>query len=258
MVDRDAVRILGRPAFHDITLAASGDLSYLGAQWRRDVAFAGYDVPIQARPGPLVPLLADPCGILEDPWPGTDRLALRAVLKRWRKGSETYVSACGCVSAAPGLQCTAGPRARGTSQRAESAAWPSAAAGCDLDTCSRRPALALSAAAARRAAAPVRPACPLLRATGRHRRGRHHRQRGGRGPGAARAAAGAAGHRPRLAPQPRLRWPAPARADLHGPAQALPGALQLTRPPASVACGAACRPAPPAPATPSCLGKRAV
>ncbi len=65
MVDRDAVRILGRPAFHDITLAASGDLSYLGAQWRRDVAFAGYDVPIQARrycPGPLGPLLADPCG----------------------------------------------------------------------------------------------------------------------------------------------------------------------------------------------------
>ncbi|KAK9826750.1 hypothetical protein WJX81_004901 [Elliptochloris bilobata] len=48
MVDKDAVRILGRPAFHDITLAASGDLSYLGAQWRRDVAFAGYDVPIQA------------------------------------------------------------------------------------------------------------------------------------------------------------------------------------------------------------------
>ena len=49
MVDRDAVRILGRPAFHDITLAASGELSYLGAQWRRDVAFAGYNVPIQAR-----------------------------------------------------------------------------------------------------------------------------------------------------------------------------------------------------------------
>ena len=49
MVDKDAVRILGRPAFHDITLAASGELSYLGAQWRRDVAFAGYNVPIQAR-----------------------------------------------------------------------------------------------------------------------------------------------------------------------------------------------------------------
>ena len=57
MVDKDAVRILGRPAFHDITLAASGELSYLGAQWRRDVAFAGYDVPIQARRCPTVKVL---------------------------------------------------------------------------------------------------------------------------------------------------------------------------------------------------------
>lgn len=47
MVAEDAVRILNRPAFHDIALTSSGDLSYLGQQWRRDIAFAGYNVPIQ-------------------------------------------------------------------------------------------------------------------------------------------------------------------------------------------------------------------
>ena len=47
MVGPDAVRILGRPAFHDIQLTSSGQLSYLGQQWRRDIAFAGYNVPIQ-------------------------------------------------------------------------------------------------------------------------------------------------------------------------------------------------------------------
>lgn len=50
MVGRDAVRILGRPAFHDIGLTSSGDLSYLGQQWRRDVAFAGYNMPLQVTP----------------------------------------------------------------------------------------------------------------------------------------------------------------------------------------------------------------
>jgi len=47
MVAQDAVRILNRPAFHDIALTSSGDLSYLGQQWRRDIAFAGYNVPMQ-------------------------------------------------------------------------------------------------------------------------------------------------------------------------------------------------------------------
>ena len=50
MVGPDAVRILGRPAFHDIQLTSSGQLSYLGQQWRRDIAFAGYNVPIQVAP----------------------------------------------------------------------------------------------------------------------------------------------------------------------------------------------------------------
>lgn len=47
MVGEDTVRILGRPAFHDIHLVSSGDLSYLGPQWRRDIAFAANDVPMQ-------------------------------------------------------------------------------------------------------------------------------------------------------------------------------------------------------------------
>uniref|UniRef100_A0A804R7G2 ABC transporter domain-containing protein n=1 Tax=Zea mays TaxID=4577 RepID=A0A804R7G2_MAIZE len=47
MVDPSMVRVLGRSAFHDTALTSSGDLSYLGGEWRRDVAFAGYQVNIQ-------------------------------------------------------------------------------------------------------------------------------------------------------------------------------------------------------------------
>ncbi|KAG7969458.1 hypothetical protein I3843_07G032200 [Carya illinoinensis] len=47
MVEPHMVCILGRSAFHDTTLTSSGDLSYLGGEWRRDVAFAGFEVPIQ-------------------------------------------------------------------------------------------------------------------------------------------------------------------------------------------------------------------
>lgn len=47
MVDPDMVRVLGRSAFHDTALTSSGDLSYLGGEWRRDVAFAGFEVNIQ-------------------------------------------------------------------------------------------------------------------------------------------------------------------------------------------------------------------
>ena len=46
MVEEHVVRVMGRPAFHDTDLASSGAVSYLGGQWRRDVAFAGYDVPL--------------------------------------------------------------------------------------------------------------------------------------------------------------------------------------------------------------------
>ncbi|KAI4301678.1 hypothetical protein L6164_034931 [Bauhinia variegata] len=47
MVEPDMVRVLGRSAFHDTSLTSSGDLSYLGGEWRREVAFAGFEVPIQ-------------------------------------------------------------------------------------------------------------------------------------------------------------------------------------------------------------------
>ncbi|CAN6708908.1 unnamed protein product [Malus baccata var. baccata] len=47
MVEPHMVRVLGRSAFHDTALTGSGDLSYLGGEWRRDVTFAGFDVPIQ-------------------------------------------------------------------------------------------------------------------------------------------------------------------------------------------------------------------
>ncbi|KAB2060149.1 hypothetical protein ERO13_A11G327000v2 [Gossypium hirsutum] len=47
MVEPHMVRVLGRSGFHDTVLASSGDLCYLGGEWRRDVAFAGFEVPIQ-------------------------------------------------------------------------------------------------------------------------------------------------------------------------------------------------------------------
>ncbi|KAF7058307.1 hypothetical protein CFC21_065393 [Triticum aestivum] len=47
MVDPSMVGVLGRSAFHDTALTSSGDLCYLGGEWRRDVAFAGYQVNIQ-------------------------------------------------------------------------------------------------------------------------------------------------------------------------------------------------------------------
>ena len=40
MVSQDAVRVIGKPPFHDIQLTCSGDLSYLGAQWRRNIGSA--------------------------------------------------------------------------------------------------------------------------------------------------------------------------------------------------------------------------
>ncbi|KAK9292294.1 hypothetical protein L1049_020258 [Liquidambar formosana] len=47
LVEPHMVLVLGRSAFHDTALTSSGDLCYLGGEWRRDVAFAGFDVPIQ-------------------------------------------------------------------------------------------------------------------------------------------------------------------------------------------------------------------
>lgn len=47
MVGKDDVCVIGRPPFHDTALTCSGQLSYLGTSWRKDVAFAGYGVPMQ-------------------------------------------------------------------------------------------------------------------------------------------------------------------------------------------------------------------
>ncbi len=47
MVDRELIQVIGRPPFHDTQLTCSGQLSYLGTSWRKDVAFAGYGVPHQ-------------------------------------------------------------------------------------------------------------------------------------------------------------------------------------------------------------------
>lgn len=46
MVPESSVQILGRPPFHDTQLTSSGDLAYVGGTWQRDVAFAGYSVPL--------------------------------------------------------------------------------------------------------------------------------------------------------------------------------------------------------------------
>jgi len=81
MVPPDAVRVLGRPAFHDVALTSSGDLSYLGAAWRRDSSFAGSGVPLTADLG---------AGALLDAIPGADparKAALIAMLgidREWR------------------------------------------------------------------------------------------------------------------------------------------------------------------------------
>ena len=46
MVPRGKVLILGREAFYDTSLTSSGDLSYIGGNWQRDIAFAGYNIPL--------------------------------------------------------------------------------------------------------------------------------------------------------------------------------------------------------------------
>lgn len=47
MVGKQDVLVLGRSPFHDMQLTCQGTLSYLGTSWRKDVAFAGYGVPLQ-------------------------------------------------------------------------------------------------------------------------------------------------------------------------------------------------------------------
>eukprot|EP00798_Chlamydomonas_sp_ICE-L_P003124 gene3124-13136_t len=46
MVKESGVQVLGKPPFHDTSLTTSGDLAYVGGTWVKDVAFAGYAVPL--------------------------------------------------------------------------------------------------------------------------------------------------------------------------------------------------------------------
>lgn len=46
-VPEDCVSVLGRPPFYDTLLTTSGDVAYIGGNWDRDIAFAGYAVPLQ-------------------------------------------------------------------------------------------------------------------------------------------------------------------------------------------------------------------
>jgi CCR4-NOT complex subunit CAF16 len=49
MVARGAVNVLGRSPFHDTALTSGGDLSYVGGNWTRDIAFAGTAIPLTVR-----------------------------------------------------------------------------------------------------------------------------------------------------------------------------------------------------------------
>lgn len=46
MVDEKAVTVLGGSPFHHTQITTSGDLSYVGGNWTRDIAFAGNSVPL--------------------------------------------------------------------------------------------------------------------------------------------------------------------------------------------------------------------
>jgi hypothetical protein len=57
MVPETAVHVLGQPPFHATSLTADGRLAYLGGNWERDIAFAGYSVPLQV---PMFTLVRSP------------------------------------------------------------------------------------------------------------------------------------------------------------------------------------------------------
>ena len=46
MVKEGAVTVLGSSPFHNTSLTTSGSLNYVGGNWERDVAFAGYSIPL--------------------------------------------------------------------------------------------------------------------------------------------------------------------------------------------------------------------
>jgi len=46
MIPKAMVSVLGAPPFHTTALTMSGDLSYIGGTWTREVAFAGNSIPL--------------------------------------------------------------------------------------------------------------------------------------------------------------------------------------------------------------------
>lgn len=46
MVPEGCVKVLGVSPFHVTSLTSSGSLNYIGGNWERDIAFAGYSVPL--------------------------------------------------------------------------------------------------------------------------------------------------------------------------------------------------------------------
>lgn len=38
---------MGESPFHDVFLTTSGDCSYIGGSWVRDIAFAGNSIPLE-------------------------------------------------------------------------------------------------------------------------------------------------------------------------------------------------------------------
>lgn len=58
MVPESAVRVLGQPPFHATGLTSSGALSYVGGNWERDIAFAGYAIPLAVSAAVLCNLTA--------------------------------------------------------------------------------------------------------------------------------------------------------------------------------------------------------
>ena len=61
LVPRDSVQLCGASPFHDTWLTVDGALAYIGGTWQKEVAFAGYSVPLQGDFAACKMLDAVPC-----------------------------------------------------------------------------------------------------------------------------------------------------------------------------------------------------
>ena len=191
MVPRSSVQVLGSAPFHDTGLTASGELSYIGGNWERDVAFAGYSVPLQVRS------LCSSCSHLGSPSKSlnpTEALLRSICLKLGAQRVSDAVKAAhhsrrlARLSAAQELFGVS--RAHSWQQRCLWRGWLAA--------------LKL-----------------FVLGAGRLSRLAHDQQRARRGPSAAAGAHRGPGREPRLAHAHGVRRAAPARATVPGPAAAL-------------------------------------